>query len=405
MKMKSKIILALISILVITSCKDDSITQSLSGTTNEGSAFGINAGVVNYVATTKDAKIGFVREGIFWSNLEPVNNQYNWSSFDAIVETAYSKGIKVLGYFISTPAWAVRRPGCQSDICAIWDLNEFKQFAKDVAARYKGKMDYIEILNEVTLAEFFEQSPDNNYADWLVAGYRGVKEGNPDAKVLIGGFVNPLDVQGFVDNMLQNYNQYYDIVNFHVYASEDAVTSASRYLKGRMQAFNVDKPIWITETSTKTFDNQTDLQRLAKDVIKRYARSFGEGIAKVFWWPLCQVPLPGESPVGCATSPWVTSLGWDDPRCLGQPQFHPRQAYNTYKLMTSKLDGFSSVIKFNDTQYKFVLNENNVYILWGSGSVPSEISGTVKVTDYIGNEQTRQAEEIVLTESPIFVEK
>jgi len=46
-----------------------------------------------------------------------------------------------------------------------------------------------------------------------------------------------------------------------------------------------------------------------------------------------------------------------------------------------------------------------LYVLWGSGGVSSEISGTVKVTDYLGNEQTRQAEEIVLTESPIFVEK
>ena len=46
-------------------------------------------------------------------------------------------------------------------------------------------------------------------------------------------------------------------------------------------------------------------------------------------------------------------------------------------------------------------------MLWcdsGSCSIPSEISGSVKVTDYLGNEQTKQANEITLTDSPIFVE-
>jgi len=36
--------------------------------------------------------------------------------------------------------------------------------------------------------------------------------------------------------------------------------------------------------------------------------------------------------------------------------------------------------------------------------LPSGLKGRVKVTDYLGNEQIKPISEIVLTESPVFVE-
>ena len=375
-----------------------------AGNAVRGVSFGVQGGWPNFEDAVKATGVGFIRAWINWSDIEPVKDQYRWSSLDELVNKADQAGIKVLGYFRSTPAWAKKRPGCMSDICAITDMNEFKQCAKDVAARYRGKMDYIEILNEVTLEAFFERGVGNDYRDWLIAGYEGVKAGNRDATVLIGGLVNPLDAREFVDDMLQHYNRYYDVVNFHVYASEDKVSEASRYIKGRMQAFGVSKPVWITETATKIVDTSSDQQKLARDVIKRYARAFGEGIEKVCWWQLVDLPLPSEYS-GAGTSTGATGLGWDYPKGYGQtPAFHPRQAYHTYKVMTSKLAGFDSVKKVDDTQYRFVVNGKAVYVLWGSGSLPAEITGTCKVTDYLGNE-TRLAGDIILSDSPVFIER
>jgi len=53
-------------------------------------------------------------------------------------------------------------------------------------------------------------------------------------------------------------------------------------------------------------------------------------------------------------------------------------------------------------------NKNPVYVLWcdlESCSVPGEIVGSVKVTNYLGDEQIKNSEQIVLSESPIFVEE
>ena len=51
-----------------------------------------------------------------------------------------------------------------------------------------------------------------------------------------------------------------------------------------------------------------------------------------------------------------------------------------------------------------MVNSKPVYVLWGSGDVPDDITGTVKVTDVKGLETEMDAESIVLTDSPIFVE-
>jgi hypothetical protein len=53
-------------------------------------------------------------------------------------------------------------------------------------------------------------------------------------------------------------------------------------------------------------------------------------------------------------------------------------------------------------------DKNPAYVLWsdsGTSALPSNLKGTVKVTDYLGNEQIKSASEILLTESPIFVEE
>jgi hypothetical protein len=54
-------------------------------------------------------------------------------------------------------------------------------------------------------------------------------------------------------------------------------------------------------------------------------------------------------------------------------------------------------------QYKFIIQGRTVYALWGSGSLPAEIVGEVKVIDITGAESTADAATLRLSDSPIFV--
>ena len=82
----------------------------------------------------------------------------------------------------------------------------------------------------------------------------------------------------------------------------------------------------------------------------------------------------------------------------------PRAHVEAQKVMGGKVGGFSAVQKLADGQYKFTVNNKPVYVLWGTGSVPPEITGTVTRTDISGNEQQMDASGITLSDSPIFVE-
>lgn len=58
--------------------------------------------------------------------------------------------------------------------------------------------------------------------------------------------------------------------------------------------------------------------------------------------------------------------------------------------------------------YKFNFeNKNPVYVLWcdsGDCELPAELSGTVIVTDYLGNEDNIDISQVILTNDPVFVE-
>ncbi len=389
----------------------------------EDSHFGVQGAIVNFPDEMKEAGIEITRDWIDWKDMEPVKGQYNWAPMDKKVKAANQAGIEILGYFVHMPAWAKKPPlsdkkGKPSDFCAPKDINDFRRFAKAVAERYDGKhghgqMQYIGILNEVTIPEFFDFK-NADYVLWLVNGYEAVKEGNPDAKVLIGSFVDPLFFLGskpdplaqtFIDKMLGNYSQYYDIVDFHSYSKDDkGIVETTQYIQGRMNVYNVNKPMWITETATLTSMSQSDWQdNVAKGIIKRYVGALGNDVEKVFWFPFVGLPAPEEDPTGTETK--TIALGW---AFKNSQIYHRRLAYNAYKLMTAKLAGFTSVEKITDTQYKFIVNGKSVYVLWcdsESCSLPPEIIGTVKLTDYLGNEEIKHASQITPGESPVFVEE
>ncbi|GEM_PF-2675141 len=428
--------------LLAIACQQPTPSSNPTPTATAGdkeSHFGMGGGLPKFADELKESGSEIVRVWIWWARIEPINDQYNWTEMDETVKSANERNIEVLGYFAYMPEWAknMANPKCRettpkgipADPCEPIHWDDFTQFARNVAERYDGnhghgEMRYIELWNEV---QGFGWMNSKEYEPWLKQGYQAVKEGNPNVRVLVGAVHSPIDFGGgksgqtteeFIAAMFRDYSQYYDIFNFHIYQRRDGVIEeAVNYMKGRMETYNVNKPIWITETATYwpnvTCDNLEWRNEIARGIVKRYAQALGNGVDKVFWYAFSALPTIEEDPTGVECK-WPTNflaggLGWVFPkgRGLSIDEFHPRPAFNTYRLMTSKLSGFSSVEKIATTQYRFIVNGKNVYVLWcdtGSCSLPSEISGIVTVTDYLGNEETRQASQIILSETPIFVE-
>ncbi len=147
-----------------------------------------------------------------------------------------------------------------------------------------------------------------------------------------------------------------------------------------------DKPIWSTEFgplhNTPACEAQEN-KEIGDELIKSFVVALDVGFKKLFW-------RTNECPS------WITNK-----------EGEKTNAYYAYKALINKTEGFDSVSKLAEGQYKFKINEKEVYVLWcdaGSCSLPSEIAGEVKTTDYRGNEESMSVNKIILSESPIFVE-
>ena len=208
----------------------------------------------------------WIRVDIPWRYVEPTNGAYSkhtLGQIDYIIAAAAKRRIRVEAVVVEFPNWSNGGKG-------MWvpptDDDEFRELMEFLAARYAGRIDYWELGNEVNETEFWavpRSSSAARYVRFLQYGYRGVKAGNPNAKVISAGLA------GSDYNYLQEmYNAgargYFDLLGVHPYTmgrSPYAVDTKRpgwtfaglAYMKSTMSRNgDADKKIWVTEVGWQT---------------------------------------------------------------------------------------------------------------------------------------------------------
>ena len=282
------------------------------------------------------------------------------------------------------------------------NIEDYKKFLSDAVNKYKGKVRYFQIENEPVGDNFWNDTPEN-YALLLKEAYTTIKNACQECKVVIAGATSGKFSQGndrfydIVFSELQTYsecaNGCHDIFDLHTAScdicsnpEEDCSPDGCSYIKrayetayNLQQRYNFIKPIWSTEFGyLHGTPNQTE-----KSLTKSFVYALDLGYEKLFW---------RVAEDCCAI--------WNDAET---------NTYYTYKTLIEKTNGYSTLSKIANNQYKFTFPDKApVYVLWcnsGTCAIPTEITGSVKATDYLGNEEIKDASTITLTESPIFVEE
>jgi Cellulase (glycosyl hydrolase family 5) len=147
-----------------------------------------------------------VRTGVLWNATAPTRPEnptdpfdpaYKFDDLDEFVRNAQARDLEVYLAIWGTPSWA---NGERAPQFAPTDPNDFKAFAQAVATRYSGRFPglpfvrFFGIWNESNLATFLRPQFDGAgriigpaiYARLAIAGFAGIKAGNPRALVGIG---------------------------------------------------------------------------------------------------------------------------------------------------------------------------------------------------------------------------
>lgn len=165
-----------------------------------------------------------IRIGLYWAEIQPLPNVFNWTKADYIVDQANKRGMGVLASLNETPAWAGTPIGAGTPT-----TTDFAAYATTVAERYKGHISAFEIWNEPNAKFFLNPVSPANYTDLLKAGYTAIKAVDPTVTVIGGvlgsgrttgdpGAPTTVDPYEFLQGMYAaGARGYFDALSFHPY--------------------------------------------------------------------------------------------------------------------------------------------------------------------------------------------
>lgn len=244
--------------------------------------------------------------GIVWALLEPKKGEFNWSRLDKDVAEAKKRGIQILLTLGFTPQWASSDPdnktsayGALGATAPPADINDWKDFIRAVATRYKGLIYGYEIWNEPDGAGFYSGT-----AAQLVPLEKAAREvlrvTDPAAVV-----VTPAPSSGNAIHSLKWMGDYFaagggknaDIIGVHMYNTypEDQVEGSALF-HSLLTFYHMDKkPLWNTETGWG-YDGKSTDEETSAYVARAFVLNWATNYSRYCWYSWSEVSQVGIRP-------------------------------------------------------------------------------------------------------------
>lgn len=131
----------------------------------------------------REAGFGWIRQQVWWRQIEPWKGTYYWGELDTIVADANAQGLHVLLGIVRSPEWATG-----GGYGLPYDPTDLGDFLYALASRYRGQVHAYEVWNEPNLAHenAGRVADPGEYVRLLSVAYRRIKEADPEAQVVSG---------------------------------------------------------------------------------------------------------------------------------------------------------------------------------------------------------------------------
>lgn len=264
-------------------------------------------------ALVSELGVSWVREDFHWHRVQPRPDMWDWTFTDAAMRALLSRNINVLGVLGPSVGWATPHSGDVANDVSYYapDTAAFVEYARGVVTRYRRYVHHWEIWNEPDHPVFWRPAPDPAaYTDMLIRTAKVIREVDPGAQILIGGF-NPFD-STFVRSVAA-YGGWdsFDILAIHPYVNpyspEDGnLAAAADGVRALSQQFGA-KPIWVTElgwasgASDRDAVGRNDEEQQASFLVRAMLSLWEAGAEKIFWYSYKDDPGNPYGLVGLGT--------------------------------------------------------------------------------------------------------
>jgi O-antigen ligase len=197
--------------------------------------FGVNVSLERYEGEDLDRALTMISDGGFqwirqrfpWAEIEPERGEYRWEEWDRIVEAALERDLVIIAVLETSPLWARAPMDAETPQAPPRDFTDFADFARAFAAHYREQLNCYEIWDQPNLYPHWGEryTDPAAYTHLLQAGYRAVKEADPEALVLTAGLAPNVEEGGqfmsdilFLQEMYEaGAKRYFDILAIKPY--------------------------------------------------------------------------------------------------------------------------------------------------------------------------------------------
>ncbi len=329
----------------------------------------------------RDLGVGWERILFYWREIQPEGPD-DWNTLHVREEwlaQANSQGRIVVGLLKNTAPWA-SEDGTEAGVPRGLYLptddpdNLWARFVEKIAAYYGPRnIHHWVIWNEPEIPvgiyghEFNGSTAD--YYQLLKVAYIVLKETDPKATIHLAGvtwwhdkeFLRHLFELMANDPSAASNNFYFDVISLHIYFRTETIRTIISAVKEIEEKFGLDKPIWLNETNAPpNLDPEWPVDRPVFDVnldqqswfiVQAFSLAFAEGVARASVYKLLDIDLP----------PGGESFG------IIRTDLSRRPAYETFKVMTTYMSGFSDVQLEEFPEYyqvSFIRPDSTTHVLW-----------------------------------------
>ena len=348
---------------------------------------------------------------VTWPDLEPTKGTWDFSKLDAYVEMAEAHNVQILLPLSQTPRWASSRPDEPSaygpgKAAEPGNLQDWKNYVSVVVTRYKGRIRYYELWNEINAKNFYTGSVEQMILLARTA-YETIKANDPAAIVLSPSFCPPeTRLEMFDDYLAGGGANYADAITYHFYVKPEIPERMSSFVekvKAVMAKRGVSKPLWNTESgwyiasSTKPagaagMDRYLTYHEAAAYIARSYIIQWSMGIDRFYLY---------------AWDNYNSGLVQDD-------GVTPKPSASAYNQVATWLEGASIKACGKSSAGVWVApitraNGTKGWIVWTtegerSFGVPTEW-GVSKISDLYGNTSTLNGNSTIIGIAPILIWK
>jgi len=231
-----------------------------------GVSYGLFGEPDEFVPASRALGAGLVRVYVYWSQVQPEPDEWDWSVVDSLVAQLTDQD-EVWVTVCSSSQWATREPSDFLPSSPATDEATFYRFVRALVLRCAGRVRYWQCNNEPSNVALLWAGSAQDYAAQLAVFHRAVRDADPAAAVVLGGCgydvlsAAPGDPpRQFFDHVLSVGGAWFDLFAVHLYDSPDRIPGHIETVRGMMRAHGCERGVVVGEYNGPTLFQMPEVE-------------------------------------------------------------------------------------------------------------------------------------------------